>query len=60
MMSGTSARLIYKGKFAAGLHLTPSFLYPNLMARFAARVFLPKFLRELLQQMLGRGRAFDK
>lgn len=60
MISGTSARLIYKGKIAAGLHLTPSFLYPHLVARVVTRIFLPKFLRRLLQRVLGRGEAFIK
>ncbi len=60
MMSGTSARLIHNGKIAAGLQLTPSFLYPHLVMRLAIRVFLPKFFRKSLHKMLKRGQTFIK
>ncbi|MGI4801191.1 MAG: hypothetical protein ACRYG8_45640, partial [Janthinobacterium lividum] len=60
MLSGTSARLIFKGKFAAGTHLTPPSLYPHLVARVAMRALLPKSLKRFVQQKLGRGEAFIK
>ncbi|MGI4795635.1 MAG: glycosyltransferase family 2 protein [Janthinobacterium lividum] len=60
MVAGTSARLIHKRRIAAGLHLTPFFLYPHVISRVAIRALLPTYLRKLAQRMLGRGKGFIK
>ncbi|MGI4799359.1 MAG: glycosyltransferase family A protein [Janthinobacterium lividum] len=60
MTSGTSARLIHNGMAAAGLQLTPPSLYPSLVARLVMRFLLPKSLRRLLSQAVGRGRTYVK
>ena len=60
MICGTSARLIHKGKVAAGLLLAPASLYPQVAGRVAVRFFLPKSLKKMTQRMLGRGESFVK